>query len=119
MQQQSKHQVGSAVRVAKVSFVPTVSQDLPKELVESHYPSTQQLPDYFTNTAYVRFTPEVDCLALPGGRQQCRRRCTGAMQCMALCTGAKAVESFRWAFGVMECGSLMRLSDTVLSKEQH
>lgn len=44
-------------------------QDLPKELVESHYPSEQSLPDYFTNTAYVRFTPEVDCLALPGEQQ--------------------------------------------------
>lgn len=43
-------------------------QELPKELVESHYPTTEQLPDYFTNTAYIRFTPEVDCLALPGGR---------------------------------------------------
>jgi hypothetical protein len=41
-------------------------QDLPKELVDSHYPSTGQLPDYFTNAAYIRFTPEVDCLALPG-----------------------------------------------------
>lgn len=41
-------------------------EDLPKELVDSHYPSTDQLPDYFTNTAYIRFTPEVDCLALPG-----------------------------------------------------
>lgn len=43
------------------------TQELPKELVESHYPTTQQQPDYFTNTAYIRFTPEVDCLALPGG----------------------------------------------------
>ena len=43
-----------------------LTQDLPKELVESHYPSTEQLPDYFTNAAYVRFTPETDCLALPG-----------------------------------------------------
>lgn len=41
-------------------------EDLPKELVESHYPEQSSLPDYFTNTAYVRFTPEVDCLALPG-----------------------------------------------------
>lgn len=42
----------------------TRPQDLPKELVESHYP--EHMPDYFTNTAYVRFTPEQDCLALPG-----------------------------------------------------
>lgn len=41
-------------------------QELPKELVESHYPRNDQLPDYFTNASYVRFTPEVDCLALPG-----------------------------------------------------
>lgn len=44
------------------------AQELPKELVESHYPTTEQLPDYFTNTEYIRFTPEVDCLALPGER---------------------------------------------------
>jgi hypothetical protein len=42
----------------------TRPQDLPKELVEGHYP--EHMPDYFTNTAYVRFTPEQDCLALPG-----------------------------------------------------
>lgn len=41
-------------------------QELPKELIESHYPERHRLPDYFTNAAYVRFTPHVECLALPG-----------------------------------------------------
>lgn len=39
---------------------------LPKELVESHYPTSNQLPEYFTSSAYIRFTPDVECLALPG-----------------------------------------------------
>jgi hypothetical protein len=48
-------------------------QELPKELVESQFPSTQQLPDYFTNASYTRFTPEVDCLPLPGARHDAAR----------------------------------------------
>jgi hypothetical protein len=56
----------AAVEYASPVVYALLVQDLPKELVDSHYPSTDQLPDYFTNTAYIRFTPEVDCLALPG-----------------------------------------------------
>lgn len=41
-------------------------KDLPKELIDSHYPSSNEFPDYFTSTAYVRFTPQTECLALPG-----------------------------------------------------
>lgn len=41
-------------------------QALPKELLQSQYPTADQLPDYCTNAAYTRFTPAVECLALPG-----------------------------------------------------
>lgn len=41
-------------------------KDLPKELVESHYPNSRDFPDYFTNADYMRFTPQVECLVLPG-----------------------------------------------------
>ncbi|KAF8061298.1 hypothetical protein HT031_004389 [Scenedesmus sp. PABB004] len=41
-------------------------QDLPKELVESHYATPAQLPDYCTSEAFSRFTPATECLALPG-----------------------------------------------------
>eukprot|EP00878_Enallax_costatus_P035857 GHUV01040098.1.p1 GENE.GHUV01040098.1~~GHUV01040098.1.p1 ORF type:complete len:135 (+),score=36.31 GHUV01040098.1:247-651(+) len=41
-------------------------KDLPKELIESHYPTSSQFPEYFTSSDYIRFTPQVECLALPG-----------------------------------------------------
>ncbi|WIA14210.1 hypothetical protein OEZ85_002749 [Tetradesmus obliquus] len=41
-------------------------KDLPKELINSHYPNSRDFPDYFTNADYVRFTPQVECLVLPG-----------------------------------------------------
>eukprot|EP00882_Tetradesmus_deserticola_P027109 GHRQ01029966.1.p1 GENE.GHRQ01029966.1~~GHRQ01029966.1.p1 ORF type:complete len:195 (+),score=30.53 GHRQ01029966.1:164-748(+) len=41
-------------------------KDLPKELIDSQYPSSTDFPDYFTNADYVQFTPQVECLVLPG-----------------------------------------------------
>ncbi|KAF6254047.1 hypothetical protein COO60DRAFT_1543496 [Scenedesmus sp. NREL 46B-D3] len=41
-------------------------KDLPKELIDSQYPSSRDFPDYFTSADYVRFTPQVECLVLPG-----------------------------------------------------
>lgn len=41
-------------------------EELPKELIESRYPTSSQFPAYFTSPSYVRFTPQVECLALPG-----------------------------------------------------
>jgi hypothetical protein len=50
-------------------FWPTPRQDLPKELIESHYPNSRDFPDYFTNAGYIRFTPQVECLVLPGAQR--------------------------------------------------
>lgn len=59
-------------------------KDLPKELIDSHYSSSSQFPEYFTSTDYIRFTPKVECLALPG------KPCTVACP---LCPVAQVVTS--------------------------
>lgn len=61
-----------------------ILQDLPKELIDSQYPSTSEFPDYFTNSAYIRFTPHVEALALPGEQQG---NCCTAFQRQHTATG--------------------------------
>lgn len=67
------HRCGNPLHgVAGRSRKPTcraVLQALPKQLVSKAY-ERRAMPDHFTSAAYQKFTPQTECLSIPGEQQQ-------------------------------------------------